>query len=188
MRTLVFINSSVLGGLITFGIFPNAPVFGLEPDLVLIFSLCCVLLDETPVPVIYTSVITVFADLFYTGGVGTYTVPYVAVLLAAMWIFKGRQKDRLIVPSAVCAAAFLIKELLSAFTVFLGGRTFDFFSVLVSRTLLETLINSVLMLGIYQIYYIIFEKRSVKINRMNSYVEKPRYEGAKGSIYKRSGK
>ena len=93
MRTPVFIISSVLGGLITLGIFPNAPVFGLEPDLVLIFSLCCVLLDETPVPVIYTSVITVFADMFYTGGIGTYTVPYVAVLLAAMWIFKGRQKD-----------------------------------------------------------------------------------------------
>ena len=188
MRYLVFIISSLLGGILTGGVLPNAEIFGLQPDILLILTLCCVLLDETPVPVVFMSIITVFMDIFYTGSVGTYTAPYAIVTLIALWVMKSRKKDRIVVPVVVCAVSWLIKDLLCAFTVFLGGNTFEFGRLFLENTLPETLFNCILMLIIYQLYFKIFEKRSIKINRLNSYVEKPRFEGASGSIYKRSDK
>ena len=188
MRYLIFIISSIIGGIATAGILPNAEIFGLQPDILLVLTLCCVLLEETPMPIVFTSIVTVFMDLFYTGSIGTYTAPYAIVCLLTMWIMHGRKKDRIVVPVAVCAVAWLIKDLLTAFTVFLGGNLFEFGKLFLENTLPETLFNCILMLFVYQLYFKIFERRSIKINRLNSYVEKPKFEGAAGSIYKRSDK
>lgn len=159
MRLLVFFISSVIGGIVTAGIAPQAQIFGLQPDLLLIVMLSCVILDETPVPIIFTCITTIVIDMFYTGAIGVYTIPYAVVLFLALGILKGRKRDRVVVPVAACAAAWLVKDLLNAATVFLNGNVFNFWKIFISLTLPETLLNCIIMLAVFQIYYAIFEGR-----------------------------
>lgn len=157
MKYAVYIISSILGGILTASVFPQANILGLEPDLLLVFTLCLVMITDSPVPVIFTGVTALFIDMFYLGNVGTYTLPYIIVSLAVMWIWHGRNKDRILSPVLTCAAAWIVKDCLTALMVFLNGNTFDFGKLFLTNTLPETLINCVLMLGFYQIYMLIFE-------------------------------
>ena len=159
MKYAVYIISSIAGGILTAGVFPQANILGLEPDLLLVFTLCLVMITDSPVPVIFTGLTSLFIDMFYLGNVGTYTLPYIIVSLAVMWIWHGRSGDRILSPVLTCAAAWTVKDCLAALAVFLNGNTFDFGKLFLTNTLPEMLINCVLMLGFYQIYLLIFADR-----------------------------
>ena len=159
MRLIVFIISSIIGGILTAGVAPQAEIFGLQADMLLVLTLCCVMIDESPLPVVPTAVVAVIMDLFYTGTVGVYSVPYVLVCLIVAWVMKGRKKDRILAPVIVCAAAWIVKDVINALSVFLDGNTFDFWKGFFTGTLPETLLNCLLMIGAYQLYWYIFSSK-----------------------------
>lgn len=159
MKYALYIISAILGGILTAGVFPQASLWGLEPDLLLVFAVCCIMISHSPAPVIFTGITAFFIDMFYMGSVGIYTIPYIIVLLAVMWIWQGRAADRLIAPVVTCAVAWIIKDCLSALMVFLAGNTFDFFKLFVTGTLPEAIINCLLTLGFYQLYLLLLGDR-----------------------------
>ncbi len=148
MKLFIFFISSVIGGVLTAGVSPQAELFGMQADLLLIVTLCCVMLEDSPMPIVFTSLVTIFIDLFYTGSIGIYTIPYAAVCLIAMWVLKNKKVDRIVVPVVTCACAWVVKDILSALTVFLDGNTFNFWKIFFTGTLPEMILNSVIMLGI----------------------------------------
>ena len=69
MKYAVYIISAIIGGILTAGVFPQASLWGLEPDLLLVFAVCCVMISHSPAPVIFTGITAFFVDMFYMGSV-----------------------------------------------------------------------------------------------------------------------
>ena len=148
MRYLILTVITLIATMLT-GVFPLIPIFGVQPDLLLISMLSMLLLEKTPIPVLFTAGGALLLDVLFAPAIGYYSMPYVAVGLTVYLITKDWQENRFIVPPVLCAAAWLVKDVLTATLTFFLGNVFDFGSIFAQSTLPGMLINAVLMFAIY---------------------------------------
>lgn len=149
MRYVVLVLIALLGALITGGVSPQLPILGAEPDLMLIFMLALMMREGTVTPVLVCSVAAIFMDVFYGPAIGYYSFAYLLTGLITYAFVRKMTIPRVIVPSAVCAAAWVFKELFMALETFLLGNLFDFFYIFLHSTLPGIIVHALLMLLIY---------------------------------------
>lgn len=153
MRYVVLILAALLASMITGGIAPQVAILGAEPDILLIVMLAMVLCERTATPVITCSVAAIFMDAFLAPALGYYSFPYLLMGLLVYFVFRKRTIHPLFTPPVICAACWLIKDLITAFITFLMGNTFDFGYIFVHSTLPGILVNGVLILPFYLLFY-----------------------------------
>lgn len=153
MRYVVLVLIALLGALITGGISPQLTILGAEPDLMLIFMLALMIRENTVTPVLVCSVAAIFMDVFYGPAIGYYSFAYLLTGLVTYAFVRRLVIPRVFVPSAVCAAAWVFKELFMALETFLLGNIFDFFYIFLHSTLPGIFVNALIMLPVYLIFY-----------------------------------
>ena len=149
MRYVILIAIALFSALITGGVSPQLAIFGAEPDLLLIVMLSMELREKTLTPAIVCSVAAIFIDAFYAPAIGYYSLPYLIIGLIVYFVFAKREVGAIIIPMIVCAASWVVKELLSAAFAFFLGNTFDFFHIFVTSTLPGIPVHAVLMIPVF---------------------------------------
>lgn len=150
MRYIILTFVALFGALITGGVSPQLTILGAESDLLLIFMLAIMMRESTVTPILVCSVAAIFLDVFYAPAIGYYSFTYLLTgLLAYVVARKMNQIPKVLVPSALCAAAWIFKELFMALITFLLGNTFDFFYILLHSTLPGIFVNGLIMFPIY---------------------------------------
>lgn len=156
MRYIVIIAIALLSALITGGVSPQLPIFGAEPDILLVAMLAMQLREKTLTPVIVCSVSAIFIDAFYAHAIGYYSLPYAVVGVIVFAIFRKRRMF-IYAPSLICAAAWLVKDVLSAVIAFFLGNSFDFSYIFVHSTLPGMLVNAVLIFPAYLLMLLLYK-------------------------------
>ncbi len=156
MRYVVMIGIALFAALITGGVSPQIPILGAEPDIVLVAMLAMELREKTATPIIVFSVAAVFIDAFYAPALGYYSCPYAVVGLIVFAIFAKKRINRFYGPAAICAAAWFVKDILSAILSFFLGNSFDFFHIFVNSTLPGMLVNAVLIFPVYLLFDMLY--------------------------------
>ena len=149
MRYIVLVAIALLGAFITGGVAPQLPILGAEPDLMLILMLALTLREHTVTPVLVCSVAAIFMDVFFAPALGYYSFPYLLIGAVVFLVTRNMQVPRVVVPSVICAAAWVLKELFTALLTFLMGHVFDFWYIFLHSTLPGVLVCAVLMFPIY---------------------------------------
>lgn len=153
MRYVVLVITALLGALITGGISPQLTILGTEPDLLLIFMLALMLRESTITPVLVCSVAAVFLDFFYAQAIGYYSFCYLLTGCIAFALTRNLRVPPIGVPSAVCGAAWLFKDLFMALLTFLLGNNFDFWYIFLHSTVVGIFVNALIMLPVYLIFH-----------------------------------
>jgi len=153
LRYVLLVLIALLGALITGGVSPQLTILGAEPDIMLIFMLALMMREKTVTPVLVCSVAAIFMDVFYGPAIGYYSFAYLLTGLITYAVIRKLTIPRFLVPSLICGAAWIFKELFMALETFLMGNTFHFFYILLHSTLPGILVNGLLMLPIYLIFY-----------------------------------
>lgn len=172
MRYVVMIAIALLSALITGGVSPQLPILGAEPDILLIAMLAMELREKTLTPVIVCSVSAIFIDAFYAHAIGYYAFPY-AVTGVLVYAVSRKKKMPFYIPSAVCAAGWLVKDVLSAVVAFFLGNSFDFVYIFVHSTLPGMLVNAVLMFPAYLLIMLLYKNNFMTPRSVGLYEEFP---------------
>lgn len=151
MRYIIMILIALISAVITGGVSPQARIFGAEPDVLLAVMLAMELREKTVTPVIVFSVAAIFMDAFYAPAIGYYSFPYAAAGLLVYAVFAKKRINKFYGPAAICAAAWLFKDCLSAAVSFLMGNSFDFFHIFLTGTLPGMPVNAVIIFPVYLI-------------------------------------
>jgi cell shape-determining protein MreD len=102
-------------------------------------------------------------DLLFSGTIGFFAIPY---LLAGAGLYAAVSRisyiDRVFLPMAIAAGAYLVKEILSALLSFMLGYGFSLGYMIVRYILPEMVITGVFMLPVHLLLSRIYRSSSVR--------------------------
>lgn len=138
--------------LLTSAVFPVMNLWGIVPDLLLICMVSMLLLERTAMPILFTAAGLLLMDALFAPAMGYYTIPYVVIGLIVYAVVYKRYIDQTFLPAVILAAAFFLKEVLTAALSAFLGYEIRFGYVLVRFVLPEMLLNAVLMFILYHVF------------------------------------
>lgn len=130
-------------------VFPYSPIFGFQPDILLVIMLSVILIEQSAVVIIMTAIAAIGMDIIFVGSLGFYSFPYVFVGLVAYFIFVNREYNKVLIPPIVAAAAWLVKDSISGIISVMKGNKVDVFETLIGSTFPGIVINAILMFFVY---------------------------------------
>lgn len=155
-RPLTMAGVVILGAILNGAVFNQYPIFGLEPDMMMLIMIAMILIERTATPIIFTSVAALFMDIMYSPAIGYYALPYALVGIAAYFIFRRMTFGQFLVPPFAAAAGWLLKDILSAILAILLGAEIEFMSVFMNKTLPGIALNGILMLIVYWLLRLLY--------------------------------
>ncbi len=163
MRYIVLVSVVIINLIFSAAVFPNLNIADLAPDLIVCSMASIVILEKRMTGAVIGFSAGLILDLFLSGAIGFYALPYLltgAVLYAAV-----RQIafiDRILIPAAIAAGAYLLRELISALLAYMLGHEFSLWHMLVRYILPEMLITAAVMIPVHLLLSRIYRSPSVR--------------------------
>ena len=168
-RPLTMAGVVLLGAILNGAVFNQYPILGLEPDILLLIMVAMILIERTAMPIIYTTGAAVLMDIMYSPAIGYYALPYAIVGVITYFIFRRMTYSKFLVPPFAAAAAWLIKDILSAILAVILGAEIEFMHIFMNSTLPGIALNGILMLVIYWLLRLLY---------CATYMQPPKHEEA----------
>lgn len=145
-------------------VFVQYPIFGIQPDFMLCCMVCMTLRERTLTPVFYFVAGGIAFDVLFSAGPGFYALQYLIVgILVYLFAAARGENDLRLVPIAG-AAALLVKDILAYFLCLFLGRSMDFGSRFLTKTLPGALMAALLCFGLYFLFERLYSFRFMGTN------------------------
>ena len=103
-------------------------------------------------------------DLFFSGTIGLYALPYFVVGALAYFISKNlRYVDKFLMPVIFAVGGYIVKEVISSLLVYMLGVEFSFIYMFIRFMLPKALFTGALMLLIHFLFTRLYRFSSMKI-------------------------
>ncbi len=163
MRYLFLTLTVIVNLIFTGAVFPNINFFGVYPDLIICTMASFAALEKSMTAAGVGFICGITLDIMFTGTIGFFTLPYFLVGMGLFFVTsRMRYIDPVLLPEALAAGAFIVKELISAMLAYMLGVNFSFSHRLLHYTLPELLLTAVLMLLIHLLFKRLYRSGSIR--------------------------
>lgn len=157
MRYVVLVAAAFISAALNGAVFTQAPILGIQPDILLVVMLSFVMVENSLVPMFYMAGASLMMDALFAPAIGYYTLPYVLTGTLTYLIFRKRQFNRYYVPPLVGAGIWVLKDILTAIITAMLGYQINFFGNLIEKTLPAMFFNAAIMFLVYQGVYVLYQ-------------------------------
>ena len=162
MRYLIFVGIVLLNSFLTGGI-AGASLNGITPDILLCFMMSIALQERTLASMWLGLAGGLLIDLMFAPNIGFYTIPYVIVGAAAFFVVRHfHYIDDYVVPLAVTAVAFFVKDFLTYLMAVILRLPVRYFTVFLQSTVWSWLLTVGLMLLVHWLMRKLYKRRVMK--------------------------
>jgi rod shape-determining protein MreD len=166
MRYLIMALMVLLCVFISGGAFGAVSPFGLAPDIMLCFMTSIAIMEKSLSAMALGVVYGLILDILYSPALGFYAIPYAVCGSILFFVIKRfRFMDNFLIPMAIAAAAFVIKDLVTIGMSYLLALTIDPGYILVRFTLLSAVETGVLTLATHILVRWLYKIRALKTLR-----------------------
>lgn len=163
MRAIVFSSTALIGLIFTSAVFPNINIAGIAPDIIICLIASITILDKSMVGAIIGLACGLLLDLFFTGAIGFYALPYFVTGAILYFVCKNiRYIDKYLLPVILTAGAYVVKELTFALLSYMMSIDFSFGHIFLRYILPEALMTGAFMLLIHYLFLKIYRTGSMK--------------------------
>lgn len=164
MRYVFFAVVSVISLIFTGTVFPNINIAGIYPDIIMCSIVSIALIEKSMAGAMVGLFCGIVLDLFFSGIIGLYALPYFVVGAIMFFISKNlRYIDRFLLPVSFALGAYFVKEIISSLLAYMLGVEFSFLNMFIRIMLPQGIATAVLMLIIHTIFLRIYRSSSMKL-------------------------
>ena len=170
MRYVFFAAVIIVNLIFTGAVFPNINIAGIYPDLIMCTVISISLIEKSMAGAMVGLISGLVLDLFFSGTIGLYALPYFIVGAATFFIAKNlKYIDRFLLPISFVIGGYFLKEIISSLLVYMLGVDFTFTRMFVRFMLPEAFMTGLLMLLIHLLFLRIFRSSSMKLKSSDDF-------------------
>lgn len=157
MRYVLFVLLGIASIVLPGSVFNFANIGGIIPDILLVTALSIVFLEKTGAGIVYAASAGILYDVMFSSYIGLNAFAYVLVAAVAYAILRSMARAKPLYLAIAGFCAYVAKEFILAFVIFLLGGNYDFLYMLVRYILPGALVAAALMIPIYyliRLFYI----------------------------------
>jgi len=161
MGLMVLFSVFIMGG-----VFGAVSLFGLAPDIMLCFMASIAIMEKS-LSAMWLGVINgLILDILFSTALGFYAIPYAVCGSLLFFIVKRfRFMDNFLIPMALAAGTFVVKDIITILMSYLMGLTINPGYIFVRFTLLSAVETGALMLLTHILIRWLYKIRALKTLR-----------------------
>lgn len=170
MRYVFFAVVTLISLIFTGTVFPNLNIAGIYPDIIMCSIVSITLLEKTMAGAMVGLVCGLVLDLFFSGIIGLYALPYFVVGAIMYFVSKNlKYLDKFLLPVSFVLGAYFVKEIISSLLVYMLGVQFTFVNMFLIRMLPQGIATALLMLLVHYIFSRIYRASSMKLKNSEDF-------------------
>ena len=163
MRYLILGAVAVVNLIFAGAVFPNINIADTAPNIIVCTMASLALLEKNMTGAVIGLVCGLVLDVFFTGTIGLYALPYFAVGAGLFFVCRRlRYVDRFFLPALIAFGACLAHGLVSALLAYMMAVDFSFGYMFVRYMLPGAALSAALMLLIYFLFTKIYQHSNIK--------------------------
>jgi len=163
MRYVILAAVAIVNLIFTGAVFPNINIADTAPDILICTMASIAILEKNMTAAILGLVCGLVLDIFFTGAIGFYAIPYFATgAILRSVCSRIRYYDKFFLPMLIAFGACIVRDLIFALVSYMMAINFSLGYKLIRYTLPDAALSAVFMLLIYFIFTKIYQHSVIK--------------------------